>query len=281
VKKAVAAALKAGAKIVRASAVTDSLRAAAVPANLRFSGDAADLVFVQRLIDGRSFTFVLNRGTSAKRVELMLTGAGAVTRWNAMDGSIAPVSASTIGQATEVPLALAVGESALLVLDLRARPAKVRVPVFTGSQSLPSEGWQLNVVGHVSRKPYVHDFGPVTLKDWATLPELARFAGTGTYRRSINVDPGWLTAGTKLVLDLGQVHDIATVMINGQSMPPLVGGPFRVDVTGLLRAGANEVSVAVANVPQNGMIDAKDPIYKKLKPVPAGWAGPARLNSSR
>ncbi|WP_169802890.1 glycosyl hydrolase [Sphingobium herbicidovorans] len=281
VRKAVAAALKAGAKIVPAASVTDNLRTAAIPANLRFTGDAADLVFVQRRIDGRTVTFVHNRGEAQRQVAVALPGMGGVTRWDALDGSIAPVSAKAVGQATEAPLTLSAGESALLVLDPETQPETITTPVAVDSMALPADGWRLRVDGHAARKPYVHDFGSTTLKDWQQVPELTRFAGSGTYSRSINVDAGWLTKGTKLVLDLGQVHDIATVTVNGQSLPPLFSAPFRVDVTGLLRAGKNDLSVAVANVPHNGMIDPKDPTYKKLKPAPAGWSGPARLEARR
>jgi Glycosyl hydrolases family 2, sugar binding domain. len=281
VKKAVVAALKAGAKVVPAAAIPDSLRAAAIPANLRFIGDAADLVFVQRLIDGRTVTFVHNRGETARALAMALPGVGGVTRWDAMDGSMAPVSARAVGQATELPLSLAAGESALLVLDPKAQPAALAPQVPVGSLTLPADGWQLRVEGHAMRKPYVHDFGPAALKDWRQIPELAQFAGTGTYSRSITVDSAWLTKGTKLVLDLGQVHDIATVTINGRSLPTMFSAPFRVDVTDLLRAGKNDLRVAVANVPQNGVIDASDPAYKTFKPVVAGWSGPAALEASR
>jgi hypothetical protein len=266
---------------VPAAAIPDSLRAAAIPANLRFIGDAADLVFVQRLIDGRTVTFVHNRGETARALAMALPGVGGVTRWDAMDGSMAPVSARAVGQATELPLSLAAGESALLVLDPEAQPAALAPRVPVGSLTLPADGWQLRVEGHAMRKPYVHDFGPAALKDWRQIPELAQFAGTGTYSRSITVDSAWLTKGTKLVLDLGQVHDIATVTINGRSLPTMFSAPFRVDVTDLLRAGKNDLRVAVANVPQNGVIDASDPAYKTFKPVVAGWSGPAALEASR
>jgi hypothetical protein len=281
VKKAVAAAMKSGAKVVSAAAIPDSLRAAAIPANLHFSGDATGLVFVQRRIDSRTVTFVHNRGEAARAVTMTLPSGGGITRWDAMDGSMTPVSAQAVQQQTVVPLTLAAGESTLLVLDPKTQAATIPSPVPVGSVTLPADGWQLRVEGHAERKPYAHDFGSVTLKDWLQVPELTQFAGTGTYRRSITVDTGWLTKGTKLVLDLGQVHDIATVTINGRSLPTMFSAPFRVDVTGLVRAGKNDLSVAVANVPQNGVINPKDPAYKKFKPVPAGWTGPVRLEASR
>ncbi|GLV26836.1 glycosyl hydrolase [Sphingobium sp. Cam5-1] len=281
VKKAVAAALKSGAKIVPAAGVTDALRAAAVPANLRFSGDAADLYFVQRKIEGRTATFVYNRGDAARQVTLTLPEVGGVTRWNAMDGTVAPVSARVAGQGTDVPISLAAGESALLMLDPTTQAVTVPAPATVASMTLPMDGWRLQAAGRVQRKPYSQDFASISLKDWQQVPELARFAGTGTYRRTINVDAGWLTKGTSVMLDLGEVHDVATVTVNGQSLPTLFSAPFRVDVTKLVRAGKNDISVAVANVPQNAMIDPKDTIYKKLKPVPAGWVGPAKLEAQR
>ncbi|WP_196221839.1 glycosyl hydrolase [Sphingobium sp. CAP-1] len=281
VKKAIAAALKAGAKVVPAEGITDALRSAAIPANLTFVGDASDLVYVQRRIDGRTVTFVHNRGQAAKAVALVLPGTGGLSRWNAMDGSIAPASASAAAGATQMQLALAPGESALLVLDPKAMPQTVAAPTSLGRVAIPADGWTLSVDGRAMRKPYVQDFGTVALKDWREVPALAGFAGVATYRRSISVDAGWLTGGTKVMLDLGQVHDMATVSVNGRSLPPLITAPYRVDLTGALRAGQNDLAVTIANVPQNAMIDPTDPTYRKLKPVAAGWVGPVVLEAER
>ena len=281
VKKAVDAAMKAGAKIVPAAELPAAIRAAGVAGNLRFEGDASDLVFVQRLVDGQTVTFVHNRSDSARNVTLSLPGVGGVTRWNAMDGSVRPVSASATADMTRLPLSLASGESALLVLDPKARPQTLAAPALIGSATLPAEGWALSVSGHVARKPYAHDFGKVALQDWSKVPQLAGFSGEANYSRSITVDPSWFKQGARVSLDLGQVYDMATVTINGRTLPPVIAAPFRLDVTDALRPGANMLKVTVANVPQNGMIDPSNPAFKKLKPVAAGWVGAGRLEASR
>lgn len=280
VKKAVAAALGAGARIVAAAEAPAALRAAAVPANLTFTGDAADLVFVQRQVDGRLVTFLHNRGQADRRVTLALPGLGGVTRWQPMDGGIAPVSASARAGGTVVPVALAPGESALLVLDSKTRPQQVSAPVETGRAVLPAQGWSLKVEGHVSRKPYAQDVGPFVLKDLREVPGLARFSGTATYRRSIDVNPAWLARGKRLVLDLGKVHDLAMVSVNGRALAPAITAPFHVDVTSALRPGTNDLVVRVANTPQNAMIDEKAPAYRNLKSAPAGLLGPVVLTAS-
>ena len=281
VKKAVAAALKAGAKVVPAGAIVESLRTAAIPANLTLSGDATDLVYVQRQIDGRTVTFVHNRGEAARNVTLTLPQSGGLTRWNAMDGSVAPVSVTEEKSATGTALTLASGESALLILDPKAAPVAPAAPQPVGRLAIPGEGWMLKVEGHAARKPYAHDFGKVRLHDWRDVPELANFAGNAAYRRTIQVDTGWLTRGTKVTLDLGLLHDMATVTVNGRNLPPAISAPYRVDLTGTLKTGQNDLTVTIANVPQNAMIDAKDPTYKKLKPVAAGWTGPVVLEAVR
>ena len=281
VRKAFAAALKAGAKVIPASAIMEALRTAAIPANLTFTGDATDLVYVQRRIDGRTVTFVHNRGDAARNVTLHLPQAGGLTRWNPMDGGVTPVSVTQEKGAIQTALALASGESALLVLDPKAAQVVLAVPQPVGRATIPSDGWTLKVNGHAMRKPYVRDFGQVTLKDWSEIPELAGFAGNATYRRTITVDAGWLTSGTKVTLDLGQLHDMATVTVNGRTLPPAISAPYRVDLTGTLRVRQNDLAVTIANVPQNAMIDTKDPAYKKLKPVAAGWTGPAVLEAVR
>jgi hypothetical protein len=198
-----------------------------------------------------------------------------------MDGSVDPLSSMRNGGATSVALTLAPGGSALLVLDPNAPPQARGMAQPAGRLAIPADGWSLKVEGHVMRKAYAHDFGQVALEDWREVPELAGFAGNATYRRTINVDAGWLGSGMKVTLDLGEVHDMATVTVNGRTLPPAISAPYRVDLTGALKSGQNDLAITIANVPQNAMIDPKDPTYRKLKPVPAGWTGPVMLEAAQ
>jgi len=279
---AVTAARRSGARIVPQADIVATLRSAAISANLSFtSSNASDLVYVQRKVGARTVTFVHNLAAAPRDAGLTLPGIGGVTRWNAMDGTIAPVSASVVGQGTRIALSLAAGESALLVLDPATRPASRPAPVALGATTLPADGWSLEVDGHALRAPFAQDLGSVTLADWRMVTGLEAFSGTAAYRREVQVDPAWLGKGTRLFLDLGQVHDMATVSVNGRTLPPVVTTPFRVDLTGAVHAGANDLVVTVANTPQNAMIDPKAAGYKKLKPVAAGLIGPVVLRAER
>ena len=148
-------------------------------------------------------------------------------------------------------------------------------------QALPVDGWSLSASGHSGREPFAASMGTVALGDWRSVPSLARFAGNGTYRRTIRVEAGWLKPGQRVMLDLGAVHDMATVTVNGRALPPAIAAPFRIDITQAVRAGDNDLSIAVANTPQNAMIDPNAGGYKNLKPVAAGLVGPVTLEIER
>jgi hypothetical protein len=82
-------------------------------------------------------------------------------------------------------------------------------------------------------------------------------------------------------LDLGKVHDMAVVTLNGRALPPAITAPYRVDLTSALRAGKNTLAIAVYNNPNNAMLDAKAAGFKLLQPVPAGLVGPVRVEVER
>jgi hypothetical protein len=281
VRSAVAAAMRAGAQVIPEGAVIAALRAARIPANLTFSNASSDLIWVQRLAGNRTITFIHNLADTPRDAGMLLPHAGGVTRWNAMDGGIAPVSARTEGTGTHVALTLAGGESALLVQDPKTRPTTVPATQIIATAALASTGWALRVDGHSGRHPMSRTLDAVSLGDWRNSTDLAAFSGIGSYRRTVTIEPGWLAKGNRVVLDLGEVHDMATVSVNGRRLPPAISAPFRVDLTAALRSGENDVSIDVANTPQNAMIDPKAAGYKMLKPVAAGLIGPVRLEVRR
>lgn len=61
-------------------------------------------------------------------------------------------------------------------------------------------------------------------------------------------------AGSRSIIDLGDVKNFADVTVNGNTFPTLWKPPFRVDVTDVLRDGYNEVEVRVTNLWPNRII---------------------------
>lgn len=107
-------------------------------------------------------------------------------------------------------------------------------------------------------------------------PGIKYFSGTGTYRRDFDMVPPWQQAGRRVELDLGEVHDIATVIVNGVPFAPLWQRPYRIDVSKALQPGKNRVEVSVVNLWPNRLIGDKQP---GAKPVAFAPSSPYRANS--
>lgn len=80
------------------------------------------------------------------------------------------------------------------------------------------------------------------------------FSGTATYVREFDVPQAFMAGGMKQFLDLGEVKNLAEVLVNGQSAGVLWKPPFRADVTGLLKPGRNLFEIKVTNLWVNRMV---------------------------
>ncbi len=70
------------------------------------------------------------------------------------------------------------------------------------------------------------------------------FSGTATYRKTIDIPASVLARIATLLLDLGQVREIAEVKLNGQDLGTIWKSPFRVDITRVAKAGRTSLKFA-------------------------------------
>jgi hypothetical protein len=99
-------------------------------------------------------------------------------------------------------------------------------------------------------------------------PGVRYFSGTATYTKNFNLPASALKSNSAISLDLGRVRNIARVKVNGRDMGTLWKGPFRVDLTGVGRPGANTLEVQVTNTWANRLIGDEQ------LPTDAEWDGP-------
>jgi len=283
VKAAIAAMLKTNARVVPESGLVGALRARKVPGNLTFTAPRSDgLAFVQRRVGDRTVTFLYNSADEPRDAGLNLPRAGGVSLWNGLDGIRRTLATSRAKAGVTVPLRLAARGSALLVQDPRTPVGAQPSPQEIASVAFPVEGWSLSASGHGTHGAVLERAAQTaSLGDWSRISGMADFSGEATYRRSFAAPPGWLAEGNRVFLDLGEVHDMAIVSLNGRRFVPKITAPFRVELTAALRAGQNELAIAVFNSPNNAMIDPQRIGFKALTPVPAGLVGPVRIQVER
>jgi hypothetical protein len=118
------------------------------------------------------------------------------------------------------------------------------------------------------------------------------FSGTASYTKAITADQNWFANGAQLWLDLGDVKNLAEVVVNGKSLGIVWKHPFQVDVSSALKPGENKLEIKVTNLWVNRLIgDAQPDVINKItyttmpfyqansKLQPSGLLGPVKLVS--
>ena len=65
------------------------------------------------------------------------------------------------------------------------------------------------------------------------------------------------------MLDLGQVGDVADVLVNGQPVGVAWKAPYRLDIGSAVKSGRNELEIRVANLWVNRLIGDAQPNTKQ------------------
>ncbi len=113
--------------------------------------------------------------------------------------------------------------------------------------------WQLNFPPNLGAPPQVvFD----RLISWPESGDqgVKYFSGTATYSKDLDIPAASVGNGVLLYLDLGQVKNIAQVVLNGKDLGILWKPPFRVNLIGAVRAGANKLEIKVTNLWPNRLI---------------------------
>jgi beta-galactosidase/beta-glucuronidase len=135
-----------------------------------------------------------------------------------------------------------------------------------------------------------------TLTSWtdSTDEGVKYFSGTGTYTKTIQAPKELFKHGARLSIDLGEVKNLAEVTVNGKPLGIVWKTPYRVDVTGVLKAGSNTVEIKVTNGWVNRIIGDRQPNVTKTytftspkfykadsKLWPSGLLGPVKVIRSQ
>lgn len=220
--------------------------------------------WLQRRTETRDIFFVSNRqGDPIETSGLFRTDGALPELWNPVDGTRRPLPAFTVkGQQVEVPLRFAPHEGYFIVFDRQAsRPARA-----SGVKNFADETTAAVIEG-----PYEVAFDPAwggpkrpvtfgKLADWKDHPDpgIKYYSGEAVYRKTFD-RPTAIQEHDRVFLDLGVVHKLARVKLNGEDLGIVWTPPYRVAVTGKLKPGPNRLEVTVVNTWVNRLIGDQQP----------------------
>ena len=117
--------------------------------------------------------------------------------------------------------------------------------------------------------------GKMAAGDWARVDALSCYSGGAVYARQITLTPD--EANGPVMLDLGGVGATCEVAVNGEAVRVLVCPPWRVDLTGCVKAGDNRLAVTVYNTLNNHYQTIPTRYRKPPAQEPSGLLGPVKL----
>lgn len=280
---------RAAGRVLGNISLTQAFAQLGVPRDWSFAGQAmpARLAVLHRRLDPGEIYFVSNREARAIAGEITLRVSGRVPElWHADSGEREPASYRMGNGATHVPLRLGPGESVFIVLREATAQLARTLPARTETPRVLAGEWQLAFSGAADR-PEARVLRE--LHSWSDAADepAQRFSGTGIYSRAFAISAAELAASA-LWLDLGDVREVAEVIVNGRSAGIVWKPPYRLDIRPLLRAGSNQLQIRVTSLQGeppgdgapagagDGAVAAKTAVAPQR---PAGLLGPVSLVS--
>ncbi len=177
--------------------------------------------------------------------------------WDALTGQTRALAEFTTQEGrTSVPLRFEPNQSFFIVFR---KPLTVRQP----GGNFPELHALAELAGpwEVAFDPKRHGPEHVTflkLEDWSKRPEpgIKFYSGIATYKCTFELPspPRKTKDAPRIMLDLGEVHNLARIRLNGHDLGVLWCAPWRVDITQAAQAHGNRLEIEVANLWPNRLI---------------------------
>ena len=255
------------------------------------SNPESSILFRHRISPAADIYFVTNRDTRHASIEARFRVTGKSPQiWHADTGYHEAVSWRVEGEHTIVPLELRAQQSVFVMFRETTAQTAVEVSASRESALMLLDGrWELSFEPHRGAPTGVSS---TALASWteSIVPGIKYFSGIGSYRKEFTLDGFNLKPGERVILDLGVVHELAEVSLNGAEVGTAWHLPFRLDITAALKAGPNILEIRVANLWVNRLIGDKQPgadaiaftvtgTYEATAPLrPSGLIGPVTLS---
>ena len=224
--------------------------------DFEYRGDG-EINYTHRVESGTDIYFVATKSKQPSLVQCIFRVRGRVPEFFHPDtGMIEPCTVwhETDGRIT-VPISFDPVDSVFVVFRKPTTETAHVAPLSEPPQTVQ----ELTGSWEVSFAPGWGAPARITFEKLVSWPEhsdqgIKYFSGAAFYRKTLSVPGNLMAKGRKLFLDLGDVRVIARVKLNGHELGILWKPPFRADITGVVKAGDNDLEVKVVNLWPNRLI---------------------------
>jgi hypothetical protein len=226
-----------------------------------------------------------NRSENPTDAEVSFRFSGKVPElWNAQTGKTEKLSYQIKDGRTIVPLKFDPWDAYFVVFKDKTTASSVAI-----SPKKETVLTQISTPWKVSFNDKKVTFNVLTSWTDNTDADVKYFSGTATYENMLKVAS--VDKVAKYEIDLGDVKNIAEVIVNGKNVGTVWKKPFKLDISEAIKAGENNIQVKVTNTWVNRLIgDAQPdvkvkttfttmPFYRANSPLlPSGMIGEVKIN---
>lgn len=250
-------------------------------ADVVINGAKNKILFRHRKSATEDIYWLNNRSDQVNEAEISFRISGKVPElWNPVTGKVEKVSYQIKEGRTIIPLKFQSWDAYFIVFK-----EKAKINSFTKSASKETVVTQINTPWKVNFKGSSQTFDKLASWSESTDNDIKYFSGTANYTNIFNIE-NFVKGKNSFVLDLGDVQNIAEVIINGKTVGTVWKKPFYLDISDAIKLGENSIEIKVTNTWVNRLIgdaqaDVKDkttfttmPFYKADAPLlPSGLLG--------
>jgi len=250
-----------GGKLVTGKSTQEALAALGVGPDVRYeipSELKESFDFIHRVDGDADIYFLANRSTNAVNTKVTFRMKGKVAElWDPVSGERRSIAHEAGQGGSSLQLAFAPCGSWVVLWKSATTAKPVEKQVFKPVMTLAGP-WQVTFDPKWGGPAKPVEFQQLT--DWTEHSDLGvkYYSGTAAYRSTFEPKSQVPGSKSRLLLDLGNVRELAEVKVNGKSCGITWTPPFRVDITEALKPGANELEIHVTNFWYNRLIGDKD-----------------------
>jgi hypothetical protein len=269
------------------------LQAQGIAEDVKFAEATTKIRYVHRQTTDSEIYWLGSRSAESGYAEVSFRVSGKIPeRWHPQTGKTEKIDYEFKNGRTIVPLRFEPWEAFFIVFrEPTTVPRFVSPSFFEKEKSTLGGSWKVFFQENRGG-PTDGEFGQLLSWPESSNPRLKYFSGTAAYHNAFKIKR--LRTGERIFLDLGDVKNVAEVIVNGQNMGILWKTPFKMDITEAVKTGKNTLEIRVTNTWVNRLIgDAQPgatdkitfttmPFYPANSPLlPSGLLGPVRVLSRR
>lgn len=227
-----------------------------IPKDLEYSKPLdMELHWIHRTTPNNEIYFIVNDSENEQDLEIRFRVSGKVPElWFSDSGERKQVKFIDDNKFTTVNLSLPEFGSAFVVFNSDEDKTESTVPVEIVTTIDTLDGtW---TVGFPKNLGAPETIQLNELQSWTTYSDstVKYFSGTASYAKTFTIPSNYLQEGNQLILDLGEVRDIANLYVNETPINICWKPPYTFDIADALRTGKNILNIEITNQWTNRII---------------------------